>query len=87
MAEAHYLVDEIWPCALSVSKLALRSEQPDFHRSRDSLGPAADSKLAVDAAEVCFDGVLGDEELARQFLVGVPFGQEAKNLGFSLAEA
>lgn len=72
---------------VEVCLLVVRSEQTDFHRSRDSLRPAANSKFAINAAEVRFDGVLADEELARQFLVGVPLGQEAKNLGLPLAES
>jgi hypothetical protein len=55
-------------------------------KARDQLGPAPDSQLDEDVAQMKFDGLLADEELLAYLGIGEALGTGECNLRFPAAQ-
>ena len=64
----------------------MRHDQPGFVGGDDCLGPVPQPELAEHAADVCFDGFFGDDQLGGYLRVGQARGYQPQNLRLARGE-
>src|SRR5262245_24196768 len=67
----------------SFEGVRLEVDDPAFQTNRDGMRPVVCSQLGEDVLDVALHSLLGDGELGRDYLVGVPASDESQDLDFA----